>query len=112
MKLDELNAFRYVGLLFEDSGISLKNSDPRDSFVSDRLRGGAMAPKFSDRIGITSRRNIQLEEMDDRLRNSLWNVLYQLIFDVEHMDYAEREEALEFLASEFFRIPMDEVPSR
>ena len=57
-------------------------------------------------------RLIQLEEMDDRLRNSLWNVLYQLIFDVEHMDYAEREEALEFLAAEFFRIPMDEVPSR
>jgi AbiJ-like protein len=41
--------------------------------------GGSMV-SFSERIGITLPKSIQLDSLDDDLRNSLWNVCYEYCF--------------------------------
>ena len=42
-----------------------------------------MNTKFSDRIGITKPRDsIQIESMDDALKNGLWNILCKYYWDV------------------------------
>jgi hypothetical protein len=73
--------------------------------------------KFSDKIGITKPKSvIQLNSMDDSLRNKLWNVLYlQLVNPI--MD-AEWHETLDTTFNNFFislwnshfELPIDTIP--
>lgn len=64
--------------------------------------------KFSERIGaVESPNTLQIEEISDALRNSMWNLLYAL-YEVEHHNYwiavAKR------VAHQFRKVPADEVP--
>jgi hypothetical protein len=64
-------------------------------------------PKFSDRIGVTQTRPIQLKGMNRKLKNSIWNLLLRTIF------YGHPEEQLErvsYVTQFFLKLPTDEVP--
>lgn len=63
--------------------------------------------RFSERIGAKSMpRQIQIESMDDALRNTLWNAFLDR-FSEEHGDSARIANTL---AQYLFKIPTDEVP--
>src|SRR5437868_226594 len=59
---------------------------------------------FSERLKAHDVRQIQVEGMDDDLRNSLWNAVFAR-FD-EHW-----EQAGEYLAKYLFKVPVDTVPT-
>lgn len=64
-----------------------------------------MERSFSDRLGITKPPALQLNEMSDALRNSLWNILHSLFGG----DGAWRRLA-RALAALFFKVRVDKVP--
>jgi hypothetical protein len=66
-----------------------------------------MNRKFSDRIGVTKPNPIQLESMNLYLKNSIWNLILRTVFsgDAEYSIGRVR-----FIAVNFLRFPLDEVP--
>jgi hypothetical protein len=63
--------------------------------------------RFSERIGVqTMPRQIQLETMDDALRNSLWNAL----LDRFHAPQGQWTSVANALAKYLYKIPVDTVP--
>jgi len=67
-------------------------------------------PRFSERIGAVSpRTSIQVESMSSELRNSLWNLFFELYEDHDH-DYWIR--VAKHVARFFRRVPLDELPYR
>ncbi|MBT1700286.1 hypothetical protein KK083_25590 [Fulvivirgaceae bacterium PWU4] len=71
--------------------------------------------KFSERIGKKQPRvNIQLDSMDDELRNGIWNVLTAYIIDPmktrHELQYSEFRGLIEHLWFSFFKQPMDQIP--
>jgi hypothetical protein len=66
--------------------------------------------KFSERIGVESRpTSIQMEDISEELRNSLWNLIYQLYKPVSDITKYWRQVA-EYVALHFRKVPVDEVP--
>ncbi len=62
--------------------------------------------RFSERIGVDqSDRVLQVDSMDDALRNSLWNLLFQLYDNGDHWKSVAKCVAIEFRKS-----PADELP--
>ena len=55
--------------------------------------------KFSERIGITPSKAIQLKSMDDDLRNGLWNVVFEYFLE----DIADQVWATDSMNFEFFK---------
>ncbi len=75
--------------------------------------------KFSERQGITKVKDIiQLKSMNDDLRNSLWNVFYIAVFGKFESDplneiiEIKHWPIIQKLWSDFFKLPIDEIPSR
>lgn len=70
-----------------------------------------MKNRFSDRIGITSPSIIlQIDGMNDSLRNSIWNYLLRRIFIKEPNVANHFLLGSEFLCAEFIKKPIDELP--
>ena len=66
--------------------------------------------KFSERIGaVEPRTSLQIESIDDNLRNSLWNVLHSL-YDHNNRDYWRM--VAKHVAKFFRKTPVDELPIR
>ena len=61
---------------------------------------------FSQRLGITNEPStIQIESMNDALRNSLWNIIFQ------HFNFDSRWISLaRFSAMHYFKVPVDSLP--
>ena len=73
--------------------------------------------KFSERIRKGQRKvAVQLDSMDEELRNSLWNVLLRHIFEpIECKYYVSDTEYRSFIISmwfSFFKEPTDQIPNR
>lgn len=63
---------------------------------------------FSERIGIvTATPTLQVTDMDDALRNSIWNVIHSL-FEVYNSGYWT--SLAEWTAHHFRKVPVDELP--
>ena len=68
-----------------------------------------MKRKFSERMGLSGHiQTIQIEEMNDALRNSLWNFLHSL-YESQH-DYWM--PVAKWVAQFFLKVPVDELPHR
>lgn len=63
--------------------------------------------KFSDRIGITKPIPIQIDGINDNLRNSLWNLLINFVFSGS---YGQQRNKVQFIFERFLKLPQDEVP--
>lgn len=74
--------------------------------------------RFSEKYGYRSARSsIQVESMDEALRNSLWNSIQSIIWDSHEayrgQSYTSASNLYELIRScwrEFFKIPVDQVP--
>ncbi len=67
-----------------------------------------MVIRFSDRIGVTKIPDaLQLNGMDDALRNSLWNYLLKRIFP--HNEY-QCKLSSRIICEEHFKLPVDTLP--
>jgi len=67
-----------------------------------------MNPIFSDRIGKTKSATIlQLDEISDALRNSLWNYLYKRFFS---RNFETCYLSARYISEYFLKIPIDEIP--
>ncbi len=67
-----------------------------------------MNKRFSERLGFVEVNNeLQIESMNDDLRNSLWNFLSE-IFD----NYDVFNQLINFATVNFFKLPIDEIPWR
>ncbi|MEB2263610.1 hypothetical protein LAV77_02270 [Priestia megaterium] len=69
--------------------------------------------KFSERMGIKPARSvIQLDSMDDDLKNSLWNVLYEHVFSELPMTFGEDGMIFSFFRGmyrNYFKKPVDRI---
>jgi len=66
--------------------------------------------KFSERIGaVESIKNIQIDSVNDELRNSLWNLFLDLY---EDSDKNYWRKVAKYIAKYFRKIPADELPYR
>jgi hypothetical protein len=63
--------------------------------------------KFSDRLGITKHNPIQIDSMDENLRNSLWNVILNAVFSGDAERFRRR---VEFIFNHFLKLPEDDLP--
>jgi hypothetical protein len=77
-----------------------------------------MSSRFSERIGKKEPRNaIQLDSMDDMLRNSLWNVLNVYIFerllreDSNYLNSSRFNNLFHGIWFNFLKEPTDQIPS-
>ncbi|WP_414709878.1 AbiJ-NTD4 domain-containing protein [Puia sp.] len=75
-----------------------------------------MSSRFSERIGKREPRSaIQLSSMDDKLRNSLWNVLNFYIFepllkeDSQTLTYSRFKDLFQSIWFNFFKEPIDQI---
>lgn len=73
--------------------------------------------KFSQRIGKTpSTKNIQLESVDEELKNGLWNLIKLFVLD-KISKYTKYDEDTEFdtfskiLYHRFYKLPIDTIPN-
>ena len=74
--------------------------------------------RFSERYGYRSARSsIQIEAMDEALRNSLWNSIQSVIWDSHEayrgQSYTSASNLYELIRAcwrEFFKVPVDQVP--
>ena len=69
--------------------------------------------RFSERIGVKPPKTVlQLDTMDDDLRNGLWNVCYDLVFSEFLREYfsSREDRRLALLWRDFFRLPVDDMP--
>jgi hypothetical protein len=60
--------------------------------------------KFSERIGVSRPISIQLTSMNDRLRNSIWNYVLEILID-------NRELAVPAIGVRFLKCPRHTIPS-
>ncbi len=71
---------------------------------------------FSERKRIGVRDSLQIEEMDDRLRNRIWSAFYQEVWLLISEDYYQSPDCSHAVAdalwAEFFAMPIDESPIR
>jgi hypothetical protein len=63
-------------------------------------------PRFSERIGAAKPKQIQYDDMDEDLRNSLWNYVYDIH---ENIDYDYWTGLIRRLALFFFKTPVDQI---
>jgi hypothetical protein len=67
---------------------------------------------FSERMGFTGRKDIQIDDMDMDLRNSLWNVCRRFFFIADRTSL--RDSSLERIAiivfEYFLKVPVDDAP--
>lgn len=63
-----------------------------------------MTPRFSERVGAV-KFEIQLGSMNDALKNSIWNVVSELITNERPVEYA----AVRAIAADVLRVPREEV---
>lgn len=74
--------------------------------LTERTHIDLMKP-FSERIGaVTARKNIQIEGMDDALKNSLWNEIY-LFYDNETPSPWQRVAST--VAKHVHKVPIDKI---
>ena len=74
--------------------------------LTERIHIDLMKP-FSERIGaVTARKNIQIEGMDDALKNSLWNEIY-LFYDNETPSPWQRVAST--VAKHVHKVPIDKI---
>ncbi len=66
--------------------------------------------RFSDRIGATKPKQIQHDDMDEDLRNTLWNFVYDLYKSEKGFEYWKRVAL--YMASHHLKKQMDYVPVR
>lgn len=67
-------------------------------------------PRFSDRIGATTPpTSLQLHSITDALRNSVWNLLVQIVSQSPSSPYCWTQ-ATEIIAFEFLKQPIDKIP--
>ena len=69
--------------------------------------------RFSQRMGITSIRSIiQVDSMDDALRNGLWNcVIERYLYPISiQTKFTRGELFFENLWSEYFKLTLDDIP--
>ncbi len=68
---------------------------------------------FSQRIGKKPAfKELQIESMDDELRNSLWNVLKITVLDrLKKESHSSHEELCRLLWIHYFKLPIDEMPN-
>jgi len=66
--------------------------------------------KFSEKIGKTKSKAIQIESMDDDLRNSLWNLIRSLI--LSPLKGSEYKILIKFIWINFYKLTIDSIPSR
>jgi len=70
--------------------------------------------KFSERIGITKAKDsIQLEYIDDDLKNGLWNIFHAYYLDnckERHIIYSDLHGLIIEIWHNFFKKPIDEIP--
>ncbi len=74
--------------------------------------------KFSQRIGITPiSKTVQIDSIDQELKNGLWNILYLQILNQIQNEYTYKWNVNPFhffcrsLWHNFFKIPIDSIPS-
>ncbi len=67
-----------------------------------------MNSKFSDRIGVTKKIPIQLENISLQLKNSLWNLILRTVFFGKLENKIPR---VMFIAEHFLKVPLDEIPT-
>ena len=67
---------------------------------------------FSERIGLTCPKNLQLDSIDAELKNQLWNVLtYHRESIGRHPQRQEFDQLLRWqIWTQFFKSPYDEMP--
>jgi hypothetical protein len=64
--------------------------------------------RFSDRAGITKPRiELQLDDMDNQLRNCLWNIFYDHYF--EPFNYNRNADLVKVLWHSYFKVPIDTI---
>jgi AbiJ N-terminal domain 4 len=70
--------------------------------------------RFSDRLGITQAKSIlQLEEMDDHLRNGLWQACIEYYFRLFNRYYSDDTKFKTYMRRmyvDFFKVSADQVP--
>ena len=69
--------------------------------------------RFSERIGAKPPKTVlQLDSMDDELRNGLWNVCYDLIFGhfLDNYFNSHEDATVGALWRHFFKLPVDKMP--
>ena len=64
---------------------------------------------FSEREGFRPKQVIQIESMNESLRNSLWNAIDDFYWNNPHVSKIEREDFFYFFWTEFFKMPKDEL---
>lgn len=69
--------------------------------------------RFSERIGIVKPRSLQHDDIDDALRNSLWNFIAQIGFETKSPSPSTSvwDNTIRILAVHFFKVPIDQVPT-
>lgn len=74
---------------------------------------------FSERMGLTEARTaLQVDDMDEALRNSIWNILDMLVwtpnFGVDQYGRirGNHNGVSRFIWADFFKLPVDSRPSR
>jgi hypothetical protein len=66
--------------------------------------------RFSERIGVAEQpTTLQFQDVNDALRNSLWNLLYSM-YEAEHHSYWQM--VAKHVAQFFRKVPADELPFR
>jgi hypothetical protein len=69
--------------------------------------------RFSERIGVKPPKTVlQLDSMDDDLRNGLWNTCYDVVFKEFLWEYfrTHDNEVIDKLWRHFFKGRVDEIP--
>jgi hypothetical protein len=67
--------------------------------------------RFSERLGVRSLpRHIQIESVDDALRNSLWNCIYSRFHRHGVHDYPRWDAVARALAKYHYKVPVDALP--
>jgi hypothetical protein len=68
-------------------------------------------PRFSERLGVRAQpRHIQIDFVDDVLRNSLWNSIYSRFHMRGVNDHARWDEVARALATYHYKVPVDDLP--
>lgn len=95
--------------------VSLRNmrQQPRHTYQDD------IRTSFSEKYGFRPvREALQLDDIDDKLRSSLWNVLVRRVFDYfdppDSFDLPPHspDRITRFLWEHFFQLPIDSIPVR
>ncbi len=68
-----------------------------------------MKQKFSGRMDITKPLSIQIDDMRDELRNSIWNFILDVVD--EPSSTAMTKSKKDLFADGFFKVPKDQVPT-